>query len=287
MDHSDDVFQRIREKSDGMSKAQQKIVAFLESHADSAPFLTAAKIAQGAEVGEATVIRFATYLGYSGFSEMQSALQKQIRERLTTVERLKLAEDVYSKEQRVAFEVLNDDLVNLEKTMHMLNTPSFVKAVEMIGKAKSIAVVAFRSSHALGYFLSFYLNLILENTKLIRDSDTMFEKLAPLQSEDLLIGIGFPRYTARTISALQYVRSRGVQTMAITDSHSSPLAREADVYLVASSRLPSFVDSYVAPLSLINALLTAVGQTNAKKITHRLQKMEQLWEKEGIYYPEP
>ena len=218
---------------------------------------------------------------------MQSYLQKQIRERLTTVERLKLAEDVYPKEQRVAFEVLNDDLANLEQTMHMLNTPSFAKAVEAIGQARSISVVAFRSSHALGYFLSFYLNLIMENTKLIRDSDTMFEKLAPLQSDDLLIGIGFPRYTARTISAMQYVRSRGVQTMAITDAHSSPLAREADVYLVAASRLPSFVDSYVAPLSLINALLTAVGQTNAKKIARRLQKMEQLWEQEGIYYPVP
>ncbi len=114
----------------------------------------------------------------------------------------------------------------------------------------------------------------------------MFEQLSPLRSDDLLIGIGFPRYTSRTIQAIQYARSRGVKTLAITDSHGSPLAREAEVYLVASSRLPSFVDSYVAPLSLINALITAVGRKNKVAVSRRLEAMEEVWSREGIYYPQ-
>jgi len=280
------VFRRIREKSDGMSRAHQKVAAYMEAHPDRAPFLTAAQMAEMAGVSEATVIRFATYLGFSGFSEMQNHLREEIRERLTTVERLDMAEDAYPEEQRVVYEVLHDDLGNLQQTMHMLDATSFAEAVGMISRARMISVVAFRSSHALGYFLTFYLNLILENTKLIQHSDTMFEQLSPLRSDDLLIGIGFPRYTSRTIQAIQYARSRGVKTLAITDSHGSPLSREAEVYLVASSRLPSFVDSYVAPLSLINALITAVGRKNKVAVSRRLEAMEEVWSREGIYYPQ-
>lgn len=280
------VFRRIREKSDGMSRSHQKVAAYMEAHPDRAPFLTAAQMAQLAGVSEATVIRFATYLGFSGFSEMQKHLREEIRERLTTVERLDLAEDAYPEEQRVVYEVLHDDLGNLQQTMHMLDASAFAEAVGMISHARMISVVAFRSSHALGYFLTFYLNLILENAKLIQQSDTMFEQLSPLRSDDLLIGIGFPRYTARTIQAIQFARSRGVKTLAITDSHGSPLAREAEVYLVATSRLPSFVDSYVAPLSLINALITAVGRKNKAAVSRRLKVMEEVWSKEGIYFPQ-
>ncbi|QKG84991.1 MurR/RpiR family transcriptional regulator [Kroppenstedtia pulmonis] len=269
-----------------MSKAQKKIAAFIEGYPDSAPFLTAAKLAEKAGVGEATVVRFAVYLGYSGYTDMQRSMQDQMKERLTTVERLELSEDVYPEESHVAYEVLNDDLGNLRQTMNMLDAPSFAEAVTRISAARRIRVVAFRSSHALGYFLTFYLDLILENTEFIVNSDTMFERLSSLGPEDLVIGIGFPRYTYRTVQALQYARSQGTQTLALTDSNGSPLASESDVYLVASSRLPSFVDSFTAPLSLINALLTAVGRNSKPKVARRLQDMESLWDKEGIYFPD-
>jgi DNA-binding MurR/RpiR family transcriptional regulator len=281
-----DIFARIRAQSSKMSKAQRRIAAYLESHPDTVPFLTTAKLAKQAGVGEATVIRFANSLGFSGFTEMQQHLQEQLRKRVTTVERLDMNVDIYPEEQRIAYEVLTDDIANLKQTMQMLKVETFSEAVKKIHQAASVTIVALRSSHALGSFFAFYSQLLKKNTQLITDSDTMFEKLAHLDADDLVIGISFSRYTARTVEAMRFVRERGVQTLAITDAHHSPLARASDLYLVASSSLPSFLDSFVAPLSLINALLTAVARMNRQEITHHLQKMEKLWEQEGIYYSE-
>jgi DNA-binding MurR/RpiR family transcriptional regulator len=280
-----DVFQRIREKISRMSKAQRQIAAYIEAHPDTVPFLTTAQLAKQAGVGEATVIRFATTLGFAGFTEMQRSLQEQLRKRVTTVERLDLAEELYSEEQRIAYEVLSDDLSNLKQTIQMLDIDMFGKAVQQIHQAKSVTIIAFRSSHALGSFLAFYLHLLKKNTRLITESDTMFEQLSTLGSNDLVIGISFSRYTSRTVQALQYVRKQGVRTLAITDSHRSPLASTSDLYLIAASSSPSFLDSFVAPLSLINALLIAVARINKQEITRHLKNMEHLWEMEGIYYP--
>lgn len=278
-----DVFYLIRKKSSGMSKAQLKIARFIEENLETASFLTVANIAKQVGVGEATVVRFATYLGFTGFSEMQQCLQAQIRKRLTTVERLHLAEDTYSQKQQLAIEILTDDIANIQQTIQALDLQSFDQAVRWMNDAKSITIVALRSSHSLGYFLEFYLQLLMKNTHLIADSDTMFEKLATLGSDDLVIGFSFSRYTARTIQAIEYVKKRGVKTLGITDHHTSPLARISDIHLVASSKLPSFLDSFVAPLSLINALLTAVAGLNKMDISRHLNDLEQLWEQQGVY----
>jgi DNA-binding MurR/RpiR family transcriptional regulator len=282
-EHSD-IFARIRAQSGRMSKAQRRIAAYLEAHPDTVPFLTTAKLAKQARVGEATVVRFASALGFSGFTEMQQHLQEQLRRRVTTVERLDLNADLYPEEQRIAYEVLTDDIANLKQTMQMLDAETFSEAVKRIHQAASVTIVALRSSHSLGSFLAFYFQLLRKNTQFITDSDTMFEKLAHLNKEDLVIGISFSRYTARTVEAMRFVRERGVQTLAITDAHHSPLAAVSDLSLIASSSLPSFLDSFVAPLSLINALLTAVARMNRQEVTRHLERMERLWEQEGIYH---
>ncbi len=284
MDRETSFFQRVRNKKREMSRSHKKIAAYLEKHPESAPFLTAAKLSEKAGVGEATVIRFATFLGYSGYTDMQKSLQREFKELLNTVERLEISRDIYPVESRIACEVLKDDISNLQQTLHRLDKVAFKNAVDQIGKARRILIVAFRSSYALGYFLSFYLRLIRENTELIGSSDTMMERLSRLGPDDLVIGIGFPRVTNRTVQALQYVRSRNVPILVITDSHASPLAGEGDIVLTASSQLPSIVDSVTAPLSLINALITAVGQQYHSEVSLRLKKLEDLWEKEGIYY---
>ncbi|RAL26825.1 MurR/RpiR family transcriptional regulator [Thermoflavimicrobium daqui] len=278
------IFQLIREKSSRMSKSQLKIAKFLEENLDTVPFLTVANVAKQVGVGEATIIRFATNLGFSGFSEMQQSLQEHIRKRLTTVDRLNLTENIYSEKQRLATDVLLDDIKNIEQTIQTIDLRVFDAAVKQINRAKSITVVSLRSSYALGYFLTFYLDLMLKNVQLIPDSDTMFEKLSSLRSEDLVIGISFAQYTSRTIQAIEFVKKRGVNTLAITDHHSSPLARLGDLTLVASSKLPSFLDSFVAPLSLINALLMTVAETNKMNISQHLSDLEELWESEQIYY---
>jgi DNA-binding MurR/RpiR family transcriptional regulator len=279
-------FQRVRHKKEEMSRSHKKIAAYLEKHPESAPFLTAAKLAEKAGVGEATVIRFAASLGYSGYTEMQKSLQREFKELLNTVERLEISRDLYPEESRIAYEVLKDDISNLQQTLNRLDKVAFKNAVDLIGNARRIQIVAFRSSYALGYFLSFYLQLIRENTELIGSSDTMMERLSLLGPGDLAIGIGFPRVTYRTVQALQYARSRKVPILAITDSYASPLVGEGDIVLTASSQLPSIVDSFTAPLSLINALITAVGQKYHSKISLRLKELEDLWEREGIYFIE-
>lgn len=284
MTHQTDIFQRIRKKSSQMSKAQRQIAQYIEKHPDTSAFLTTAKLAERVGVGEATIIRFSTFLGFSGFTEMQHSLQEQLRKRITTVERLDLAGDIYPEEQRIAYEILNDDIANLNQTIQMLDAKVFSAAAQKIHQADTITVVALRSSHSLGFFLTFYLQLLKKHTELITESDTMFEKLSTLTTKDLVIGISFPRYTSRTIQAMQYVKKRNIPTLSITDAHSSPLAGVSDLYLVAASNLPSFLDSFVAPLSLINALLTAVARMNKTEITKHLKSMETLWEMEGIYH---
>lgn len=282
MKETKNVFQLISEKSSGMSKAQRKIARFLESHLDTAPFLTVADIAKQVGVGEATIIRFANYLGFSGYTDLQESLQSQIRKRLTTVERLSLAENMYP-EKDLAFAILTDDMANIQQTIQALDIQVFNEAVKRIHEAKTITVIALRSSYALGHFFAFYLQLLQKDTRLLSDSDTMFEKLATLGPDDLVIGISFSRYTSRTIQGMKYVRERGVNTLSITDTHTSPLSSVSDLYLLASSSLPSFLDSFVAPLSLINALITAVASRNKKNISQHLSDMEQLWESEGVY----
>lgn len=284
MTKQSDIFQRIRQKSSQMSKAQRKIARYIENNPDTAAFLTTAKLAERAGVGEATIIRFSTFLGYSGFTDMQHSLQEQLRKRITTVERLDLAGDIYPEEQRIAYEILNDDIANLNQTIQMLDAKDFSEAAKQIHHADTITVVALRSSHSLGFFLTFYLQLLKKHAELITESDTMFEKLSTLTEKDLVIGISFPRYTSRTIQAMQFVRKRNVPVLAITDAHSSPLAGVSDLCLVAASNLPSFLDSFVAPLSLINALLTAAARMNKAEVTRHLKNMESLWEMEGIYH---
>lgn len=284
MSQEPDIFQRIREKGSKMSKAQRQIAQYIEKHPDIVAFLTTAKLAERVGVGEATVIRFANSLGFSGYTEMQHSLQEQLRKRVTTVERLHMAGDIYPEEQRIAYEVLNDDISNLKQTLQMLDAETFDQAVKKIHQARNITVIALRSSHSLGFFLTFYLQLLKKNTELITESDTMFEKLSTLTSRDLVIGISFPRYTSRTIQAMQYAQKQGIPAIAITDAHSSPLAHVSDLYLIAASNLPSFLDSFIAPLSLINALLTAVAQMNKPEVTRHLKNMEQIWEMEGIYH---
>ncbi|MGA8941224.1 MAG: MurR/RpiR family transcriptional regulator [Thermoactinomyces sp.] len=284
MPQEPDIFRRIQEKSRKMSKAQRQIARYIEKHPDTVAFLTTAKLAERVGVGEATIIRFANSLGFSGYTEMQHNLQEQLRKRVTTVERLHLAGDIYPEEQRIAYEVLNDDMSNLKQTLQMLDGKTFDQAVRKIHQAQNIMVIALRSSHALGFFLTFYLHLLKKNTLLITESDTMFEKLSTLTANDLVIGISFPRYTSRTIQAMQYAKKQEIPTLSITDTHSSPLAHVSDLYLIAASNLPSFLDSFTAPLSLINALLTAVARLNKPEITSHLKNMEQIWEMEGIYH---
>ena len=266
-----------------LSKGQKMIAQYIMSDYDKAAFMTAAKLGDKVGVSESTVVRFANELGFKGYPQMQQELQKMIRTRLTTVQRIEMTSD-YSNEENVFKKVLKADIDNLRITMDEIDFRVFDEAANSIVEAKHIYIVALRSSRALADFLAFYLNLIRGNIHVVTHSiSDIFEILFRVNSEDLVIGIGFPRYTSKTIEALDYAKSQGAKVLAITDNLLSPLTSHSDYTLIARSNMESFVDSLVAPLSLLNALIVAVGIKEKNKVSASFARLEEIWEKYNIY----
>lgn len=269
-----------------MSKSQQKIARYLITHSDAAPFLTASKLAHIIGVGEATMVRFAVFLGYSGYPDMQRHLQEALKRQWTTVERLQMTSeaDGNNKKEDVATEVLKDDMSNIQSTLEHLNPEDFKHAVEAIIEAENIYIIAYRSAASLGNFLEFHLDLVLQNTELIVQADGISEHLIGITNRDLVIGIGFTRYTKRTVDVMKYAREKGAKTMCITDHILSPLIPFADIRLTAVSDINSYINSYAAPMSVINALITSVTRIEHSKVEKRLGDLEDLWEGFDVFH---
>lgn len=278
------VYQHIAEKMHLMSKSQLKIAKYILENTNSVPFLNVAKLANKAKVSEATVVRFATFLGFSGYPELQQYMQDSVKQQLTIAERLNLSLQEYGEEEKGVYGIFQDDLVNLKTTMEKLDIQAFFKAVDLLLQANKIYVVANRSAVSLGVFLQYYLDIILGNTELIQSVEIMAERLYQLDQTDVVIGISFARYSSSTIQIMAYAKERGATTIAITDNLLSPLIPYAAVSLTASSQIPSFFDSFVAPLSLINALVAFVGKKKTNEVNERLAKLEEMWEQLGIFH---
>ncbi|MFY0543589.1 MurR/RpiR family transcriptional regulator [Brevibacillus sp. H7] len=278
------VYQHIAEQMPQMSKSQLKIARYILENTNTVPFFNVAKLAKMAKVSEATVVRFAMFLGYSGFPELQQYMQDSVKQQLTIAERLKMSIQVYGQEEKGVYEIFQDDIANIKSTMEKLDIPSFLKAVELLLHAENVYIVANRSAASLGIFLQYYLNMILGNAEMIQSVETIAEKLYKLNKNDVVIGISFARYSASTINIVSYAKEKGATTIAITDNLLSPLIAHADISLTASSQMPTFIDSFVAPLSLINALITFVGKEKTNEFHGRLEKLDEIWDRFGIFY---
>ncbi|MEW9093854.1 MAG: MurR/RpiR family transcriptional regulator [Clostridiaceae bacterium] len=282
-DNKQDLMRTIQTKFPRLSKGQKLIAEYILKHYDKAAFMTAAKLGTSVGVSESTVVRFANELGFSGYPKLQKALQELIKNKLTTVQRIELSNDFINQESALK-SVLKSDMENIRATLEKINHVTFDDVVNSIFKARKIYIVGLRSSTAIAEFLGFYLNLILDNVKVTGYGvSDIFEHMLNVSEEDLVIGIGFPRYAARTIEALDYAKNRGADVVAITDSLLSPLAARADYTLIAQSNMASFVDSLVAPLSVINALIIAVGLREKEKISSTFAKLEKIWEDYEVY----
>jgi DNA-binding MurR/RpiR family transcriptional regulator len=282
-ENKQDLMRTIQMKFPRLSKGQKLIAEYILKHYDKAAFMTAAKLGISVGVSESTVVRFANELGFSGYPKLQKALQELIKTRLTTVQRIELSNDFISEESALKG-VLKSDMENIRATLEKINHKTFEDVVASIFKAKKIYIIGLRSSTALAEFLGFYLNLILDNVKVVGYGiSDIFEQMINISDEDLIIGIGFPRYSARTIEALNFAQSRGTKVAAITDSLLSPLASKADYTLIAQSNMASFVDSLVAPMSVINALIIAVGMKEKHKISKTFNELENIWEEYQVY----
>jgi DNA-binding MurR/RpiR family transcriptional regulator len=277
------VYQLIASKMPQMSKSQAKIAKYILENPNLVPFFTVGKLAEKTGVSEATIVRFANFLGYSGYPELQQYMQHSVQKQLTTLDRLQMSHHIYEQEKGV-YDIFQDDIHNIKSTMEQLDLNAFKQAVDSILKANRIYIVANRSAMSLGIFLHYYLQIILNNVHILKSMETEVEKIYDLNEKDVVIGISFARYTNSTIKMLSYGKMKGATTIAITDNLLSPLVPNADIVLTASSQMPTFIDSFVAPLSLINALITFIGKEKINDIQTKLETLEDIWDHFGVFY---
>ncbi len=279
MDTSADVLQLIEESYKTFSKGQRYIANYICSNYDKAVDMTAARLGKIVGVSESTVVRFATELGFKGYPQFQKALGELVKQRLSSVQRISLAYERLSESPDLVSSVINNDIQNLKPTEEMLDREAFYKAVDLIGDARKIYVIGGRSCSTLASFLSYYLNYIFDDVRLIR-SDSVTESIEEIHrigDEDVILAISFPRYSVKTIQTVSFAKNRKAKIIAITDGAQSPLAKYADCSIYAGSDMVSFVDSLVAPLSVVNALLAALSMRYKDSVTDTMLSMESIW----------
>ena len=279
-----DLLQYLETHYQGFSKGQKAIAGYIRAHYEKAAFMTAAKLGAASGTSESTVVRFASEVGYSGYPEMSEALRELVRNKLTSTERMAITEGTYREEDMVST-VMNADAESIRETLSGLDKKVFHDAVEAILSAEHIYVIGVRSSSAPASFLAFYLNLMLPGVKQISSNTAseVFEQLLHAGKGDVVVGISYPRYSRRTVKAVKLARAQGAKTVAITDSRTSPLAEAADFALLARGEMVSFVDSLIAPMSLINALIVAVGMRRKEDVYANFEKLEKIWDEYEVY----
>lgn len=279
-----DLLTEIKTKMPGFSKGQKRIATYIMEHYDKAAFMTASRLGGTVGVSESTVVRFAAELGFEGYPELQAELQELIRSKLTTVQRIEVSDERIPQGD-VLEKVLNSDVEKIRKTLAEISKKDFDNAVDAIAGAETVYIIGVRSSSALADFLGFYFNLILANVKLVDTSGVseIYEQMMRIRKGDVVVGISFPRYSSRTVKAMQYACDKGATVIALTDSNMSPITRFATYTLLARSDMASFVDSLVAPLSLINALIVAVGLKRREDVYKTFAELEHVWDAYEVY----
>ena len=275
---------RITAEMSGFSKGQRLIAQYLLAHYDRAAYMTASKLGALVQVSESTVVRFAGELGFNGYPEMQRALQELTRTNLTAVQRMEVAGDFFDREN-VLDKVLLGDADKIRHTLEGIDRAAFSDAVDRIVAARNIYILGVRSSASLADFLTFNFRMIFDNVRAVEGATgaEIFEQLLDISPKDVLIAISFPRYSTRTVRAVEYAKRAGADVVAITDSVTSPLAAGADQLLTARSDMASFVDSLVAPLSIINAMVAAVSLSRPDEVAARLRRLEGIWDEYDVY----
>lgn len=281
---SHDLIDILHERMDEFSKGQKLIAGFMIDNYDKAAFMTAAELGRKVGVSESTVVRFAIELGLDGYPTLQKILRELIKNRLTAVQRLEVSEKRI-KENDILKSVLQSDMEKIKRTLDEIDKEEFNAIVDAILQARKIFILGVRSSAPLASFLGFYFNLIFDNVRLVHTTSVseMFEQVLNAGKGDVVISVSFPRYSKRTVKATQFVKNQGATTIAITDSKDSPLAEHSDYKLLARSDMVSFADSLVAPLSLINALIVAVGMRKKEHLYKVFEKLERIWDEYEVY----
>lgn len=265
------------------SKGQRKIADYLQEHYDTAAFLTAARLGEIVGVSESTVVRFATQIGYDGYPYLQKAMQEMIRDTLNSVQRIEVTTGRIGDD--VVENVLNQDIDKIKRTIEEVSRADFSSTVDAIIHADNIYVFGVKSASYIASFFAYYLDLIFGNVHMLNSTSktTTYEKLFRIGKNDVMIGISFPRYSTMAVDAMSFAHERGAKVIALTDSMISPLVKDADYVLLARSDIASVVDTLVAPLSLINALLVAIVIERKEQIIDTFSTLEQVWKEQNVY----
>lgn len=280
----DHLISRIQENMKTFSKGQRLIANYILEHYDKVAFMTASRLGATVGISESTVVRFATEIGYAGYPELQRAIQEMIRSRLTNVQRMEVTRERIG-DNDVLDAVLNQDIEIIRRTMEYTSHKDFYAAVDSIIAARKIYILGARSCQALASFLSYYFELIFENVTLVKATSEaeIFQQMIHIDERDLIIGISFPRYSRKATKAMQFAHDSGAKVVAITDSETSPMAQYADHALLARSDIAAIIDTLVAPLSLIDALIVMTAMKMEKNLGQTFRRLEDIWDEYHVY----
>lgn len=278
------LLSEIESEMESMSKGRRSIAAYILENYDKATFMTAAALGKEVGVSESTVVRFATHLGFDGYPKLQKALQSIVKNKLTTLQRIDITNNLL-KGSDVVQSVMNLDISRIRATIDSVDRNEFSKAVGALSAARRIYVLGTRSTYSLSQFFTYYLNYLLDNVKCVtgNSADGVFDQMFKIDGNDVFVAIGFPRYSATTVKAARFAKEKSANVIAVTDVGNSPLSEIADITLVAASSAISFMDSLVAPLSLINALIVALALERKDEIPNTLEELEQIWKEYEVY----
>ncbi len=284
MSNTNELTNRMNEKYSSMSKGQKLLATYITDNYDKAVFLTAEKLGRIVGVSESTVVRFATFLGYKGYPEFQKALEELVRNKLNSIQRMEVTYGRISQSQ-ILETVLQSDAEKIKNTLEHIDQNAFELALDIILNAKHIYIIGIRSCAPLASFLAFYFNLMFDNVHLLHtnNSSELFEQMVRISQDDVIIGISFPRYSMRTLKAMEFANNRSAKVITLTDSIHSPMNLYSSCNLIAKSDMASIVDSLVAPLSVINALIVALCMRKQTEVAQTLEMLEDIWDEYQVY----
>lgn len=279
-----DILAFLRENINTFSKRQKLIGNYLIENYDKAAYMTAAALSETVGVSESTVVRFAAEIGFSGYQGMQKRLRQITMTQSTSVKRMEIASR-HLNATNIVDAVLKSDIRMIEHTMNEIDRKQFDSAVEAILNARTIYITGVRSAASLATFTDFYFHLMFDNTKLINSADPadMFEQVLRIDENDVIIGMSFPRYSKNIIKLLEYANKKGATVIGITDSVNSPIEKLSHYCLTARSDMDSFVDSLVAPFSVVNALIVALGMKHKAEVSKTFEDLENIWDEYEVY----
>lgn len=278
------ITQRIEDKYDILSKGQRKIANKLATDYDKAAYLTAAKLGELVGVSESTVVRFAVTLGYEGYSEFQLGIQELVRTKLTPNQRIEVTKQRIGLSD-VLGSVMESDINNIRFTLEKLDRSVFSSAVDAILSARNLYITGARSTEPIARLLAYNLGLIFDNVRFVNPTSgsEVFEQMYSIGSEDVFIAFSFPRYSSKIINAANFAQDKHAKVVVVTDSENSPLSVFADYVITAQSDMASFMDSLVAPLSIVNAIVVEITSRKEAEITERFDSLEKIWDEYNIY----